>query len=996
MHTDRSLLEPLEDRIAPATLVDASTVTYQDVDGDAVTVKFSKPVFSGGNTGDFMNVFNFNFNNYADNADPQQLRHIDLGMLTDPSIAAGTDITLTVKKANNTTLNLFGDGFANTGTITATGIDLGKVTLKGDLSKIVAGDTDYTTAGIGILNTQSFGVFGGTTQIMADNVSTVQGGVKTLAVKSDFSSAFFEVQNGGIGTISIGGSLEGGTAAFAGMISSAGSITSVNIGKDIRGNDGLDSASIYVTGGSVGTVKVGGSIIGGTGDASGAVYASVSIGSVTVGGDILGGAGDYSGWVSSSTILGAVKLGGSLQGGGGTFSGNITAAVDILGSVSIGKDLHGGAGNYSGSLLSQTGSIGSVKVGGSVIGGGYVLSYTMGTVSGDHSGSISAAQAIKDVTIGKDLIGGMADNSGKIESINSTIGTVKIGGSIQGGGQFFGTPLITTGTESGSIEAAGTITSVTVAKTVQGDLGFRSGLIASTASGISLVSIGGSLVGGAGTNSGNIRVAGDITTLTIGGDVVGEYGTNSAFIEGASANSISIKGNIFGGNGSNSGYLNFTGDVKTLSIGKDIRGSSGFSSARIYVNGDLTSGKVGGSIVGSGGSSGVISIGGKAVSLAIGGDVKGGTGDSSGAVSSEEGFDVLSIKGSLIGGSASSAGLIYAGIDPVTLAPTNKISIGRDIVGGTGASGSGTILVLTAQSISVGGSITGATVKTGANGIVERSGGISAIIFDGSDGSIGTVTVGKNIVGGSATGAYMLDKSGFIIAEGSLGTVTVGGSLIAGVDDTSGTFKNSGFIGAGSGAAMQIASTDGTIDSLTIKGGLLGNSTNKAVISARGLSGNALATATSDVALGKVTIGGSLTHASLLAGYAIDGTQKDGSAQITSVSINGGFTASNIVAGSLPSGTGFGSASDNIPAATVTPGIAARIAAITIKGQVAPDASGMGYDGISANEYGTVKIGPNTLTTFINTLPFSTPYNLTPWRALGEGSVSLVKAPVMA
>lgn len=38
------LLEALELRLAPATLVDASTAAYTDVDGDEVTVWFSRPV----------------------------------------------------------------------------------------------------------------------------------------------------------------------------------------------------------------------------------------------------------------------------------------------------------------------------------------------------------------------------------------------------------------------------------------------------------------------------------------------------------------------------------------------------------------------------------------------------------------------------------------------------------------------------------------------------------------------------------------------------------------------------------------------------------------------------------------------------------------------------------------------------------------------------------------------------------------------------------------
>src|SRR2546421_11916222 len=39
-------LEPLEDRIAPATLIGHNTVTYTDIDGDLVTLKTSAPIFT--------------------------------------------------------------------------------------------------------------------------------------------------------------------------------------------------------------------------------------------------------------------------------------------------------------------------------------------------------------------------------------------------------------------------------------------------------------------------------------------------------------------------------------------------------------------------------------------------------------------------------------------------------------------------------------------------------------------------------------------------------------------------------------------------------------------------------------------------------------------------------------------------------------------------------------------------------------------------------------
>src|SRR6476619_505566 len=41
-------IEPLEKRIAPASLIDPSTLIYTDLEGDTVTVRFSKPIFDPG------------------------------------------------------------------------------------------------------------------------------------------------------------------------------------------------------------------------------------------------------------------------------------------------------------------------------------------------------------------------------------------------------------------------------------------------------------------------------------------------------------------------------------------------------------------------------------------------------------------------------------------------------------------------------------------------------------------------------------------------------------------------------------------------------------------------------------------------------------------------------------------------------------------------------------------------------------------------------------
>src|SRR6266511_887514 len=112
-------IELLEARIAPATLVNPTTVTYQDIDGDSITVKISKPVFDQITIG---NVFTFDPPGVSgDNGTKQQLRLIDLTALADITAAAGANLSITAVKKGE------GDGLVNVGAINATGVDLGGV-----------------------------------------------------------------------------------------------------------------------------------------------------------------------------------------------------------------------------------------------------------------------------------------------------------------------------------------------------------------------------------------------------------------------------------------------------------------------------------------------------------------------------------------------------------------------------------------------------------------------------------------------------------------------------------------------------------------------------------------------------------------------------------------------------------------------------------------------------------------------------------------------------
>ena len=105
-------------------------------------------------------------------------------------------------------------------------IDLGKITIDGDLAKIVAGDADTTTSGLRGLSAESLGrVLFASGAVFPDLHSIIQGSLETLKIKRDIFGADIEVQggtNGRIGSISIGGSLIGLDASNSGGIVTSG------------------------------------------------------------------------------------------------------------------------------------------------------------------------------------------------------------------------------------------------------------------------------------------------------------------------------------------------------------------------------------------------------------------------------------------------------------------------------------------------------------------------------------------------------------------------------------------------------------------------------------------------------------------------------------------------------------------------------------------------------------------------------------------------------
>ncbi len=254
-------------KIAP----DGKTATWRDVDGDFVTLKSTKGILDAGD-------FTLNAEGTVGG---EVLRLLDLS--NDGAPAKGVGLTLTAKfdQTNNR-----GDGSVHVGFINAFGVDLGIVTLPGDLGRITAGDAALVDGAIKSLTVGSIGVLGTSTQAVGGNLtSTFLGKVGNLTVKGDVIAAQLNATNGmagsaalgSFGAITITGNMES-SLGYPARITATGDIASVKI----LGSIGTPSVgSTYMdAGGKIGSVTVVGSM------RSVSLNAGTTLGKVTVGGDI--------------------------------------------------------------------------------------------------------------------------------------------------------------------------------------------------------------------------------------------------------------------------------------------------------------------------------------------------------------------------------------------------------------------------------------------------------------------------------------------------------------------------------------------------------------------------------------------------------------------------------------------------------------------------------------------------------------------------------------
>ena len=266
------------------------------------------------------------------------------------------------------------------------------------------------------------------------------------------------------------------------------------------------------------------------------------------------------------------------------------------------------------------------------------------------------------------------------------------------------------------------------------------------------------------------------------------------------------------------------------------------------------------------------------------------------------------------------------------LLDAGPIKIVRDIMGGRGLDSGGLDIRGNLSSLTIGGSVIG--------GAGARQSGAVVV-----GGDLGTVAITGNIVGGSSSTHLELVDSGVVKAR-RIGTMTLG-SLFAGTNTFAllSPFTNNGAI---------VVQND--IASLTLKGSVVGNTTNKALIRARGQ----LAATTTDLAIGKLTIAGNVEYGQILAGFDLLGVAKNADAQIGPVVVGGDWIASDLVAGAVTGAGGrYGDAGDaKISGAGVkdVATVFSKITSISIGGQVIGTATVGDHYGFVAQNIAIFKV----------------------------------------
>ena len=257
--SEHDFVELLEARVTPAvyfsdvpdgdpTIVDHSTLTYRDWDGDMVTVKFSKNILDSQETVDAIFDFSEPFE-LEGGLKGHRLAGISLENFEgNPKLLKKLDITITAEyvpvQGGDTAsgeAKFQGNGLADVGFIDATETDLRHVSVDGNLEKILCGDAKVSTPGLRSLEVQSLGKHFDLQGSMPEMpISVIHGALKELDVKGRIMGTVVQVEGGKHGDISkvhVGdGIIPRGFYGYLGVFDLEGSLGKVNItGHELHG-----------------------------------------------------------------------------------------------------------------------------------------------------------------------------------------------------------------------------------------------------------------------------------------------------------------------------------------------------------------------------------------------------------------------------------------------------------------------------------------------------------------------------------------------------------------------------------------------------------------------------------------------------------------------------------------------------------------------------------------------------------------------------------------
>ncbi|MEQ1859559.1 MAG: VCBS repeat-containing protein [Chthoniobacteraceae bacterium] len=311
---------------------------------------------------------------------------------------------------------------------------------------------------------------------------------------------------------------------------------------------------------------------------------------------------------------------------------------------------------------------------------------------------------------------------------------------------------------------------------------------------IASITIGGSMIGGKRSGSGQI-IAETLGPVKIGGDLVGGAGFSSGFLGADRLTSLTVGGSILGAGATNSGAVQILGPLGPVSIGGDLVGAAGFSSGSILALQSL--GRVGikGSQFGGAGvNSGSIVAGDLTVAVAIagvsiGGDARAGSASTSGGIFAEGALGPVSIGGDVVG--TAEQPYVIAGVGPLTGAKSLAIAsvkIGGDfergqILGGyAGDQGGGFNGRAQIGAITVGGDW---IASSAAAGLLTHTGATNAngIFGNGDDAFIaagpatGVASIKSVTIKGAARGTFE-DGDRFAVVAETIGSVSIGGKKL--------------------------------------------------------------------------------------------------------------------------------------------------------------------------------------------------------------------------